>query len=496
MPAHIQLLDPADSVRKSVSTKLALANRAKLGQYMTPAPIARFMSSLFPPSTLQTCVLLDAGAGVGSLSSAFLDRWAMQDGFLFQQADVETYEIDPRLRNHLAEALTTYSEHLPIRWNINSQDFIEAAALQIMAPKRYTHVILNPPYKKIDSRSSHRIVLRKAGIETVNLYSAFVALSLALMKHGGHMVAILPRSFCNGPYYRPFREYILQHAALHHLHLFTSRTKAFQEDGVLQENVIIRLECGGEQGSVTVSHSTDDTFSDLISQEHLFTRIVFPQDSEKFIHVPTSSEHTAIELSKNVRATLSSLGITVSTGPIVDFRLLEHIQTSPKPHTVPLLYPGHFREQRLCWPKEGIKHGNAICMNASTKKWLYPNGFYTVVRRFSSKEEKRRIVASVVRPDAFPGNDYLGFENHLNVFHIDKHGLPEAIAYGLAAYLNTSAVDAAFRRFNGHTQVNATDLRNMLYPDQSTLRELGEWARGQSSFTQTMTDQQVRKFIQ
>ena len=53
----------------------------------------------------------------------------------------------------------------------------------------------------------------------------------------------------------------------------------------------------------------------------------------------------------------------------------------------------------------------------------------------------------------------LGFENHLNVLHEDKHGLPEKLAYGLAAFLNTTAVDENFRRFNGHTQVNATDLR-------------------------------------
>ena len=52
----------------------------------------------------------------------------------------------------------------------------------------------------------------------------------------------------------------------------------------------------------------------------------------------------------------------------------------------------------------------------------------------------------------------LGFENHLNVFHQHKHGLPDNLAHGLAAFLNTTAVDEHFRRFNGHTQVNATDL--------------------------------------
>jgi hypothetical protein len=138
-----------------------------------------------------------------------------------------------------------------------------------------------------------------------------------------------------------------------------------------------------------------------------------------------------------------------------------------------------------------MKRGNAIRFNADTKKWLYPNGFYAVTRRFSAKEERRRIVASVVTPDSFPDAPMLGFENHLNVFHQGKHGLPEYLAHGLAAYLNTTAVDENFRRFNGHTQVNATDLRLMKYPSRPVLIALGKWAHGQTELTQPMLDHQL-----
>src|SRR5207237_1986977 len=97
-----------------------------------------------------------------------------------------------------------------------------------------------------------------------------------------------------------------------------------------------------------------------------------------------------------------------------------------------------------------MKRGNAIRLNADTKKWLYPNGFYTVARRFSAKEERRRIVASIVDPQVFSNAPMLGFENHLNVFHHEKRGLPEDLAHGLAAFLNTTAVDEHFRRSNGN----------------------------------------------
>jgi isopenicillin N synthase-like dioxygenase len=87
-------------------------------------------------------------------------------------------------------------------------------------------------------------------------------------------------------------------------------------------------------------------------------------------------------------------------------------------------------------------------------------------------------MASVVQPDIFAAAEVLGFENHLNVFHQHKHGLPEALARGLAVYLNTTAVDECFRRFNGHTQVNATDLRLIKYPSREVLVALGKAVKG------------------
>ncbi|MEQ1544900.1 Eco57I restriction-modification methylase domain-containing protein [Methyloglobulus sp.] len=297
---------------------------------------------------------------------------------------------------------------------------------------------MNPPYKKINNNSRHRLLLREVGIETVNLYSAFVALALSMMELGGEIVTIIPRSFCNGPYYRPFRDFILERAAIRHIHLFDSRNKAFKDDDVLQENIILLLERGGQQADVTVTTSTDDRFADFITHTHPFNRIVFPDDSERFIHVPTSPEFNIIELSTVIHCSLNDIGIKVSTGPVVDFRMKEHLREIPESGTVPLLYPAHFSGNNIEWPKLGIKKPNALQRNAETEKWLYPNGFYCVVRRFSSKEEKRRIVASVVQPHTFGDAEMLGIENHLNVYHENKHGLPEALARGLATYLNTT----------------------------------------------------------
>jgi hypothetical protein len=174
----------------------------------------------------------------------------------------------------------------------------------------------------------------------------------------------------------------------------------------------------------------------------------------------------------------------------------EYLRGMPEPGTTPLLYPGHFIGQKTTWPIASMKKPNAIDRNANTEKWLYPSGFYCVVRRFSSKEEKRRIVASVVDPAIFDDAPMLGFENHLNVFHENKHGLPESLARGLAVFLNTTAVDEYFRRFNGHTQVNATDLKIMRYPSRSALIDLGAWAKLEGTLTQNQIDNKLKALIE
>ena len=474
-----------DRVRLEANRRLNSERKAELGQFMTPESVAKFMAGLFSDRT-GPVRLLDAGAGFGSLTAAFLNRWGSDD------VCATVYEIDETLRSHLRETLRAYSNG-GFEAAIIQRDFIRDAVYKItMGGGRgvgFTHAILNPPYKKINCESEHRALLRAVGLETVNLYTAFVGLAIELMAQGGEIVAIIPRSFCNGPYYKPFRVWLLAKASVEHVHLFHSRTSAFNDDGVLQENVIIKLIRGKKQCNVTITTASDAGFSNLQSHEYPFSEIVQDGDNQRFIHVPMAPSHSGLDGVPLAERSLDEISLEVSTGPVVDFRLKEFLRENREEGTVPLLYPAHFVRGQLEWPRRS-KKPNSVIDRPETRKWLYPKGFYTVVRRFSSKEERRRIVAYVVDPAAFTG-DMIGFENHLNVFHSGKRGIDGDIARGLAVFLNSTAVDDYFRRFSGHTQVNATDLRLLRYPPRKELKNLGRWARGQQNPTQESIDRQV-----
>lgn len=483
------LTPPGATVSPGTGPTTTRQHRSYLGQFMTPPSVASFMASLFIHPANRPIRVLDAGAGRGALTAAFIENVKIKVAI-----STTAFELDEQILPYLRASLTELDISTNASCKLIEGDFIEQAVNRICLGKgaRYTHAILNPPYKKIGNDSMHRALLRAAGLETVNLYTGFVGLALELLEPSGELVAIIPRSFCNGPYYQPFRRFILRRAAISHIHLFDSRNKAFKEDGVLQENIIIKLVRGAEQGAVTVSTSTDDNFADYAEKQHAFARIVFPGDAAAFIHIPTGNDEQILERA-SFGHTLADLGLTVSTGPVVDFRLRHDLRAEPEAGTVPLLYPGHFNGAGLQWPRLGFKKPNAIRDTVATHKWLYPNGFYAVVRRFSSKEERRRIVANVIDPARLPA-PMIGIENHLNVFHSKRQPISEDLAHGLAAFLNATAVDTYFRRFNGHTQVNATDLRAMRYPSHDALIALGQWAKTRDGLSQDEIDKRVNGF--
>lgn len=491
-----------DTSRWSHAIKPILHPKSEYGQYMTPATVASFMASLFPHPTTKVVRLLDPGAGSGSLSSAFISKVTSCPAG--PDIVIDAYEIDSRMCEFLEKTLmqrTGGAENYRgnISWRIHNSDFVTEAANQIASINglwgsnitKYTHCIMNPPYKKISSKSLHRRSLRLVEIETVNYYAAFVALSLMMMEPGGWIVAIIPRSFCNGTYYRPFRKFLLKHSAIHCIHLFNRRDKVFKDDNVLQENIILVLERDGKQGDVKITTSADDDISKVTTNNYCFDQIIRPGDSGHFIHIPTLSESNILEASKSIRFSLRDTGIQVSTGPIVDFRLKDYLRKMPEVGSVPLLYPSHFSRQVVVWPRKEGRKPNAIKLTDATQKYLYPRGYYTVVRRFTSKEEKRRIVASVVAPKDVQDAKHFGFENHLNVFHEGRRGLSKSLAYGLAVFLNSTAFDISFRQFSGHTQVNVTDLEGMKYPSRADLVSLGIWASKYTRLTQPLIDERI-----
>ena len=288
------------------------------------------------------------------------------------------------------------------------------------------------------------------------------------------MVAITPRSFCNGPYFEPFRHFFLREMRFRRVHVFDARDRAFAEDKVLQENVVFRaVKTTNQIGDVVVSSSLDPEESGLRIRKIKHEDLVRPGDPHAFIHIVPDGDGDSIRHQMGVlSANLADLALSVSTGRVVDFRAKDLLRAQPGSNTVPLIYPCHMHSGFVDWPNGRTRKANALALGPRAEKLPVPAGYYVVVKRFSAKEERRRIVAAVYDPNRVR-SEQVAFENHLNYYHLCGSGLPATFAKGLAAFLNSTLVDSYFRQFSGHTQVNATDLRALRYPDWESLVALG-----------------------
>jgi len=486
------LLARVESRRVLAITRLPRGHQLKFGQYFTPEPVAKLIAGMIDLDRLPgSARILDPGAGTGSLTAAVLAR-LLEEGRSGAVTAV-AYELDRELIGVLTDTLDDCSETgnpfgLTLKAVVHDEDFVARAVTEItgsaglftpnavsrdLASITYDLIVMNPPYRKIHSESHERWLLHEAGIEVSNLYTAFLALAARLLKPGGQLVAITPRSFCNGPYFRSFRRDFLGRVTLQALHVFESRDTAFGDSDVLQENVILRAVRGAEARTVTISASVDHADEAFVTREVPYEEVVDPADPEQFIRISADAAGGyASDLVSRLRTTLPDLGLTASTGRVVDFRAREYLRAEAESGTVPLIYPTHFSDGFITWPKRGGKKPNALLDAPSAQALLMPNESYVLVKRFTSKEEPRRMVAAVHDPERVPCQR-VGFENHLNVYHQNGRGLDPRLARGLALYLNSSIVDIHFRQFSGHTQVNATDLRILRYPSKEQLEALG-----------------------
>ena len=478
------LAEGTETIRLSVNNELDGERRSAMGQFMTPLATAKLMASMFDDLT-GDIHLLDAGAGVGSLTAAFVEE-ACNRQTKPDAITANTYELEPVMVDALEVTTRLCRETceqvgIGFKATLFEEDFIQHATSILMGDLfkkrsnlRFNRAILNPPYSKINSNSTTRQQLRSVGIETSNLYTAFVALTILLLDDGGELVAITPRSFCNGPYFKPFRDLLLKQMSIKQIHIFESRNKAFKGDSVLQENVIIHAVKAKTNGKILISSNACAEDTHIARRYAKRNEVIIPNDPERFIHIATSDkEGKTAALARSLPCSLEDLNVQVSTGRVVDFRATEHLRMTPDKSTVPLIYPRNFEDGFVTWPKDGGRKPMALFACEETDDLMVPSGIYVLTKRFTSKEERRRVVAAIYDPKRIKARQ-IGFENHLNYFHTNRNGLAMSFAKGLTLFLNSSLVDNYFRQFNGHTQVNATDLRSLRYPTIEQLNKMGK----------------------
>jgi adenine-specific DNA-methyltransferase len=456
------------------------AERKKRGHFGTAPVIAEFMAGMFSKIPRGEVRILDPGAGVGTLSAAVCQRILSQKSA--RQVTFELWENDAKLVPLLEKTMTDCRKALrdaghEMKFVIRDEDFILGNARKSLfdsgAIETFDLAILNPPYFKLRKESPHARAMTHVVHGQPNIYALFMAVAADLLLPGGEFVAITPRSYFNGPYFKRFRKWFFDRMTARRIHVFESRTETFKDDAVLQENVILLAQKTGEPSDVIVTSSSGRDLTDIVEESAPYHKIIDNSNGDHIVRVSTSRfEHDIIEAIDKLPKRFRELGYRISTGPVVTFRSTEFLRHERGHDTAPLLWMHNVRPFVTQFPPKNGKPTH-IVVNDESKRLLVPAKTYVLLKRFTAKEEKRRLVAGIMSPsDSY--SRWVGLENHLNYVYRQDSDLSRNEALGLAAFFNSVFVDRYFRAISGNTQVNAAEIRVMPVPDEATLNRIGD----------------------
>ncbi|MBV6397324.1 MAG: hypothetical protein HFACDABA_02935 [Anaerolineales bacterium] len=462
------------------------------GQFLTPPAVARYMAKQL--GAIQNgAVLLEPACGSGVLACALVERLITGKNPL--EISIVAYETDKELADLSRQVFRLASQKaekkkIKLHWQVFQEDFIlaclpnEQPSLFASGKSRFRpfdFILGNPPYFKLNTEDTRVKAVSGKLNGHANIYTLFMALSAKLLSPQGKACFIVPRSFCSGVYFSEFRRDLLKDVMPLSVHLFQSRDDVFKSDEVLQENVIFSFEKLTRQenrylaGSVNISASANETnLDDAISRQISFKHFLRDQDGLLFFRLPTGIlDEQILDAVDRWDGSLEKYGLQVSTGRVVPFRAKPLLRKLPKAGNgiVPLLWMQNVKPYQVEFPLEGFDKPQAILANDPSL--LVPRSNYVLLRRFSAKEDRRRLISA-----PFIGNhfDYeqIGFENHLNVISKKKNVFSEHEAIGLAAILNSAIMDRYVRIVNGNTQVNAAEIRALPLPPLEVITELGK----------------------
>ena len=463
------------------------------GLFLTPVAAADFMARQVTAKAPKVRVL-DPAAGAGILCCAAVEAIVSRP----QKPDaieLVAYEVDCGLIAPLQAVLDHLADWCHDRHRVTfaahteAVDFIMANAGALRPgglfaagskAESFDVVIANPPYFKIGKDDPRAAAVSEVVHGQPNIYALFMAVGASLLRECGDFVFITPRSFASGPYFRRFRTVFFDMIKPSGIHVFRSRRDAFRRDAVLQENVIVsgvredRWYLRRSPAPLAISSSLGVDDIDESSVRTVSADAVLSLASvDKVLRLPVCDEdEEALAVVDSWPSNLGALGLNISTGPVVPFRATELVVREgeiPANH-VPLLWMNHVRAMRTKWPLG--RHKPEYIVRTGAETLLVPNKNYVLIRRFSAKEEPRRLTAApyIAADFAIP---QIGLENHLNYIHRPGSTLSEDEVWGLAALYNSRLLDTWFRAVSGNTQVSATELRAMPLPPYETIVALG-----------------------
>ncbi len=429
----------------------------KMGQVFTPTAMAKQLVTLLPESgALVRETIGDPGCGTGILSLVLAAHLTNEQIHIGEALGFET---DARLHQDWQQAWDLFREqaHLPIQDRLLEDFTAHAEQLlssgEIPGTEKPSYITTNPPFIKVAKSHPLSKTLTKHGIPVPNMYAAFVVLACCWLKDDGHLLAVLPRSFASGVYFKAFRHWLGAQAGMsvEHVVLYKSRS-CFKN--VLQENLLIYLKKSGTQ-SPRVRISVADT--PLAKPEY---DLIMPADSiisDDGWMLPRCGDDIDLINNNRRRAhNLEELGIQMSSGKL-ELHRLKGSELSKA------IYARDF-DKHGNWTWAETKKPRTVLVSSRQVLHLPEKGGYIALKRISSNDgdKPQRIFPVWLCRDTVKATS-VTLDNHIQYLHKQGKPFDELEGKRLENYLRSEEVQAVVRAVSGTTQINRSDLEKVKF---------------------------------
>lgn len=492
----------ADRLAVEYALQATTEHKKAYGQFFTPLLLASFLAELEKIDS-PAVRILDPGSGIGILSAAICQQ-LLQKSKSIKEIHLTVFETDVDILPYSESCLNYLSSWLNERevgftYFLCKNDFVlhnsHVLNHESEIVENYDVVISNPPYFKL-SKGDPRIKASRSVIHgQTNIYSIFMIIAAKLLRSGGQLIFITPRSFCSGSYFRLFRKLFFDIIDIELIHIFNSRDNAFKRDKIQLENIIVsgrrkkpenlaqfQIFFGPEREKrilISSSNGIDD-IKNRVVKSYSVSRLINLKSEQKILHLPVSdTDEKILGYFNHWKGSLSQYNLKISTGPVVDFRSASFISNVEKSGVVPMIWLHNVFPLEIKWPlisHKGKPKGQFIKDIPESESRLVPNRNYVLLRRFSSKDDKNRLISAPYFDIFNPGVKKIGIENHLNYIYHQERQLTKEETMGMAVLLSSRLFDLYFRIFNGNINVSATELRDFPLPDFNLIVKIGKRA--------------------
>lgn len=457
----------------------------RLGRLFTKKNTARLMADMIKlDKEKKAYTILDPGAGTGILAAAAVEH-ICKNAPACREIFLTCYENDPDFLPLLEDNLervrkkcrhdydvrlfvTVYDENYLVdfksHYTVTFFDTVE---------DKFDIIICNPPTELIAKGSPEAETV--GGVTMLKISAAYLFFKVASehLEMGGSLVIMLPTTAASASSVSVLRSEIGKRLSLRKIHLFVGKQKNLKRAIPLKKSIILSYEHSEAREDIIISTSTDDGSAEKTTYLPELPYSFVVDESDGSLTLPKSIEETKIV--KYISAfpeTLTSLGLKMSTGLVIDSKCADILYDEEISGTIPVIRPSAMYSGCIRFP---IPKAKKQYLMPTETALFQKNKNMIIIKRVPAKSDDRFLNPAVYFAGQRPQNQYISTHNKINFIDM-KDGKEEMCArlvFGLFALLNSTIYDRYISIVSKSKQINSKEMKNLKLPPRYLIENIG-----------------------